>query len=349
MDKSQMSKAAVLMVCIVAVSILCWELYLRKKGNQIFYDDGPALWADKRDHVYDKATTVFIGSSRIKYDLDIDTWRRLTGENAAQLAMQGTSPRPILDDLANDNNFNGRLIIDVTEILFFGASPGRQAEVDHSLSFYKKNHTPSQKASFLLNKELESHFVFLDKESFSAAALLDEVGIPNRPGVFKMPIFPRDFDGNTFDRQSYMTSRFVADTNLQNRVKGIWKMMGAKREAPPRGDTLLRIFASVKNATDKIKARGGTVLFVRTPSSGPFLAGETQGFPRTDYWDALLAYTRCPGIHFMDYPAIAHFQCPEFSHLSRPDAVIYTKNLVNILATKNGWKFPNEIQPAIIN
>ncbi len=56
--------------------MLSWEIHLRNQGNKISYDDNEALWSDKRAMVYqaiDKAT-VFAGSSRIKYDLDIPTW-----------------------------------------------------------------------------------------------------------------------------------------------------------------------------------------------------------------------------------------------------------------------------------
>ncbi|MBK8496241.1 MAG: hypothetical protein IPL50_15430 [Chitinophagaceae bacterium] len=54
--------------------------------------------------------------------------------------------------------------------------------------------------------------------------------------------------------------------------------------------------------------------------------------------------TNSPGIHFADYPAIANFQCPEFSHLSQPDAVIFTKHFIKILTAEKGWKFSKTIQ-----
>jgi len=63
------------MVVLVIVFVVSWEGYLRSKGHAITYDEGKELWADKRARVYESPdkTTVFIGSSRIKYDLDIDT------------------------------------------------------------------------------------------------------------------------------------------------------------------------------------------------------------------------------------------------------------------------------------
>jgi hypothetical protein len=70
--------------------------------------------------------------------------------------------------------------------------------------------------------------------------------------------------------------------------------------------------------------------------------GEQQGFPREKYWDKILKVTGCDGIHFTDYDVIAHFQCPEFSHLKPSDAVIFTKNLVQIMEKDKGWKFPNK-------
>ncbi len=120
METKNLAKAGILTLILVVCSVAAWEIYLCSKGIPISYDNGKELWADKRAMVYepsDKAT-VFIGSSRNKYDLDIETWKSLTGDQPIQLAMEGTSPLPVLDDLANDKNFKGKLLIDVTEILF---------------------------------------------------------------------------------------------------------------------------------------------------------------------------------------------------------------------------------------
>src|SRR6202008_2036966 len=92
-------------------------------------------------------TTVFIGSSRIKYDLDIDTWKKETGRNAIQLAMEGNSPVPILEDLAADPKFAGKVVCDAMEFVFFASdnSPVRH-EQKQNIDFYH-NRTPAQRAS----------------------------------------------------------------------------------------------------------------------------------------------------------------------------------------------------------
>ncbi|MEP7164116.1 MAG: hypothetical protein ABI741_05440 [Ferruginibacter sp.] len=331
---------------MVATSVITWEFYVRNKGFDASFDDDPSLWSDKRKMVYeppDKAT-VFIGSSRIKFDLDINTWENITGDHAIQLACVGSTPVPFLESLANDKNFKGKLVVDVTEVLFFSTSPNNRETPDRNIKFYNEE-TPAQKVSFQLDHLLESKLVFLDKDRLSLNAQLSNLHIPNRAGVFEFPIFPPDFGRVKFSRQEYMTERFVADSNQQNQVRGIWDFFRKNTKDPPAaGGKLDSIFANVKNCVDKIKARGGQVLFVRTPSSGPFLMGEKMGFPREKYWDRLLAITNCPGIHFADYPAIANFVCPEFSHLSQPDAIVFTKNFIKILSEEKGWKFPQNIQ-----
>jgi hypothetical protein len=347
MTASPLVKAGILTLILVTTSLVSWELYVRHKGFDLSYDDGPSLWSDKRAMVYEPAdkATVFIGSSRIKYDIDIDTWKDLTGEDAIQLACVGSTPLPQLNDLANDSNFKGKLIVDVTEILFFSTAPPYAATPNENIKYYQ-HFSPAQRASVVLDRAFESQLAFLDKDGLSLNAELKNLQIPNRPGVFEFPIFPPDFERVKFNRQSYMTDGFVADSNHVNQVRGIWYWLHTISKDPPMSgaplDSLLNV---VKTDVDKIEARGGTVLFTRTPSSGPFLMGETMGYPRANYWDKILAVTHCPGVFFADYPAIAHFECPEFSHLKQSDAVIYTKNLIKILSEEKGWKFPKPIQP----
>jgi hypothetical protein len=331
-------KSALLALILVIAFFVSWELYLRHKGAVADYDDGPELWAHSRDMVYepsDKAT-VFIGSSRIKYDLDIATWEGLTHNHAIQLSMVASSPRHFLTDLANDPNFKGKLIVDVTEVLFF--SHRGNMYPDEFISYYKKR-TPAQKVSFLLDKPVESSFACLNEGNYAINSLLGKAHVPDRPGIYPFLDFPPGFALTQFDRQNKMTADFVADTNQRNQVKAIWGLLKNDPTPPMSGKDLDSVMLTVKNEVNKIKARGGDVIFTRTPSTGFFWMAEQHLFPRKAYWDRLLAETGCKGIYFGDYPTLAKLDCPEFSHLSQPSAVIYTTNLVNILEKEKGWSF----------
>ncbi len=107
MESPGLKKAGILSLIVVLVIIGCWEFYLRSIGVSNSFDDNEALWAHKRAQIYDKQerSTFFIGSSRIKFDIDLKTWEEVTGEKAVQLALVGTSPQLILKDLAEDKNF----------------------------------------------------------------------------------------------------------------------------------------------------------------------------------------------------------------------------------------------------
>ncbi|HMU09275.1 MAG TPA: hypothetical protein PKC54_04670 [Ferruginibacter sp.] len=347
MNSTSLVKAGILTVVLVSAAVISWELYVRSKGYDTSYDDDPALWSDKRKNVYEPAdkSTVFIGSSRIKFDLDIDTWESITGDQPVQLACVGSNPIPVLENLAADEKFKGRLVVDVTEGLFFSTSPDNARRPNEGIKYFKEQ-TPAQWTSFHINHLLESKFAFLNKEWLSLGAQLNTLDIPDRPGVYNFKGFPADFGRVKFNRQEYMTAKFVTDTVMQNKVKAIWSTFRKMSKDPPAsGSKLDSILNVVKVAVDKIKARGGQVLFVRTPSSGPFLMGENMGFPRDKYWERILSVTGCPGIHFADYPAIAHFVCPELSHLSQPDAIVFTKHFIKILREEKGWKFPKTVQP----
>jgi len=269
MLQANFKKAGLLALFISLVAIAFWEFYLRQQGNTINYDDNEALWANNRAMVYEPGdqATVFIGDSRMKYDLDIPTWETITGNHAIQLANLGSSPRAVLEDLANDTNFKGRLIINVTEGVFFSEFALYDPLTNKKIAYYK-GRTPTQRFSFQVNHVLESQFVFLDQSSFSINAMLDNLNIGRRTGVSGLPVFPIPFHGNNFDRQSYMAPEFLTDTHMQNQVKAIWTSGRNLKRPPLSGDKLNAIFNTVKANVDKIKGRGGEVLFVRTPSSG---------------------------------------------------------------------------------
>jgi hypothetical protein len=343
MKTTAYSKAAGLTLLLVLAFIVGWELYWRHENYVLSYNDDESLWASKRKLIYQSspARPVVIGSSRIKFDLDLSTWERITGQKPIQLSMVGTSPRPMLTDLGNDKDFKGTVLIDVTEGLFFtptGSFPEKEAI--NRVTAYPK-WSLSQQISFQINRVLEANFLFLDAERLALNPLLNLLPIPARPGAWGGPKFPPEFAVIDIDRQTKMTDAFVADTAIQNKVKAVWLDIGA--HSPKQaiaGPPLLEILNSTKQSVDQIRARGGQVVFIRTPSDGPFLQIEKQMFPRELYWDRLLAHTQTPGIFFEDYPALTSFQCPEWSHLTPKDAVRFTEDLIPIIEKKMSWSIP---------
>ena len=334
-------KSVILTVNLVIIFVVAYELYLRNKGMVLDYDDNPELWADKRASVYapKEQASVFIGSSRLKYDLDIAAWQQATGTEAIQLAMVGSSPIHILHDLGNDPRFKGNLIVDVTEFSFFSLAPRVNISPDEAIAYFHKQ-TPAQKAGFVINHFLESGLVFLNKDFFSINALLEHIPLKNREGIPPPFTFPYGFDLTQFNRQSGFSDEFITDTVKKNAVKSNWAISRKRSMAHPvTGRVLDSILLTIKHDVDQIRQRGGEVTFVRPPSSGPFILAEHKSFPREKYWDRLLSLTNSKGVYFEDYPPISHFVCPEDSHLQPRDARIYTTYLVSTLKNNIGMKF----------
>ena len=97
-------------------------------------------------------------------------------------------------------------------------------------------------------------------------------------------------------------------------------------------------FANTVKAVEKLRARGGKIVFVRFPLTGGLKELEDKATPRAGIWDRVLRETGVPGIYFEDYPELASFDCPEWSHLSAPDSVEFTKRLVPHLRTALGMR-----------
>ncbi|GAA4364445.1 hypothetical protein GCM10023185_34000 [Hymenobacter saemangeumensis] len=341
MPTSPHPKAGLLALLLLIGFCVGWEVWLRGQGFRLSYNDDEALWAHHHEKVYQAgpANPVLLGSSRIKFGLDLSTWQAATEAAPTQLAMVGTSPRPVLADLARDARFKGTVLVDVTEPIFFTAPGGySEQQAVKSVAYYPK-WSIAQRCGFALNRQLETRLLLLDEELFSLRGFLERVPLPNRPKVFAVPAFPMKFTTNDFNRQTFITPEFEADTAMQNQQRAIWMHLFTKAPKSPMSDSLLTaIFRETAADVARIRSRGGQVVFVRMPSDGPLWAMEQKAFPRAAYWERLLRETGAPGIHFQDYPALARYHCPEWSHLTPADARSFTANLVRIAAPKTGWR-----------
>jgi hypothetical protein len=74
----------------------------------------------------------------------------------------------------------------------------------------------------------------------------------------------------------------------------------------------------------RIRARGGDVIFIRPPSAPQLRINEDPELPKAIGWNALLAGTKAKGIHADDLPQAQNLVIPEWSHLSRKCATVFT-------------------------
>ncbi len=328
------TRATVLAAVLVVGFFTGWELYVRNALSYgVSYNDSNDLWAQWRDylrHTEDDPPTL-IGASRSRFDIDLDVWQEATGgPRPVQLSINGASALPVFQDLADDPTFNGDLIISVTEGLFFeeqGPANGRAFEVVN----YSRRWSPSAQASHRLAMGAESVFAFLQKEDLALPALINNnIHLPNREGARLMPRLPGYLCKIEADRREIMWHRLENDPEYQQVVQNTWVGLGKFAQAI-EGDAYEEMLERIVRMVDAVRSRGGNVVFLRLPSSGPYLEGEKALWPREKYWDRLLEETNAPGIHFEDYEQLSEFTCPEWSHLTGSDATEFTKRLMPLL------------------
>jgi hypothetical protein len=319
-------KMGVVVFFAVALLTGAWEWNARTnfglRAGDI--DDSPQAWAELRKQAAN-AHVAIVGDSRILFDTDQRRFQALTGERPLQLSVVGTPARVLLTDLANDPKFHGLLIVGMAEVSYF--RPQGLGYGGGYIHAYDKNTKPSQVSGLALDRWLQGKLAFLDGVyRFSKLAIRfdhgwrQDVDSPYED-VWKIS---ETYSG----RQYFMWDRIQTDPYLQYQARHAWGYFDGK-PIPPNIRRLVDI--RTREAVQRIRARGGEVVFIRPPSAPPLRANEDKRIPRAQGWDELLRVANAVGIHADDLPQAQRLLIPEWSHLSRKCATVFTDAYVRRL------------------
>lgn len=334
LPKAHLVAMAWLVFVLVTAAVVAWELRMRSLGLEAGdLDDSKAHWAVERRKIAagDYDDVVIIGSSRILFDTDLDVWEELTGRRPIQLALAGTNPRPMLVELADDPEFRGLLVVGVTPDIFFGdwlGIPEFAGVVD-----YWKEQSPSDRFGHEVGLFLSRRLAFLDS-AYSLTMLIDRVDLKNRGEIRRPYLDVWKLWATTDDRQTFLWHRIETDERLREHARLVWGPFDGK---PMDEEAIARACSQAAEAVKKIRARGGEVVFIRSPSAGLYYEHEQHAAPRAKTWDRLLKETGARGIHFEDYAAMRDLEVPEWSHLSRDSAARFTRAYVEVLMKEVPW------------
>jgi hypothetical protein len=287
-------------------------------------DDSPQAWAEAR-RAADHAQVAIVGDSRILFDTDQARFQALTGVRPVQVSHVGTNSRTLLEHFANDPKFHGLLIVGMADVLYFGRPGiGLAATAIHN---YDKNAKPSQLTGLWIDRLLQNYVAFMDSDH-RLSMMLPRLDHGWRKGadspyddVWKISeVFP--------GRQYFMWDRIESDPYLRGHARYAWH--GFK--GPPIPQRLAdKVIARSAEAVRRIRARGGDVIFIRPPSAPQLRVNEQQRLPKKLGWDRLLVGANAKGIHADDLPQAQHLLLPEWSHLSRKCAMVFTDAYVRRL------------------
>jgi hypothetical protein len=316
---------------LFALLLTGWEAYWRSYGVEPSIVNDSGLWAIQRRRIDagEGAATVIVGSSRPLFDIQLPVWERLAGRRPIQLALEGTSPLRFAEDLAADPHFTGRLIIGIDPQVFFRGPGGLHADV----LAYTRKESPSQRIGQWLSMHVVEPYLAFDDPDFALETVLARQSWPPRPGRLWLPAARRLADHEA-DRNTHLWSKVADDPQYRALARSIWhQRMQPGADPPPeeRRKTIQEQIDRTAKAVAKLRARGVQVLFLRAPSDGEYIEYERRVFPRAATWDALLAASGAPGIHFEDYPELQGYDLPEWSHMTRAEAERYTVALYGVI------------------
>jgi hypothetical protein len=186
---------------------------------------------------------------------------------------------------------------------------------------------------------LEEHVAFLKPEELTLDGLLKRLPIPNRPYALISPRLPPYFGTLDRERRARMIEKCARPgSELARMTQQIWLPLFTPQPPPSyipqeefaksMGQAIEQRFHDVAAAVQKLRSRGGKIVFVRLPNSGGLKALEDRQTPRAAVWDRVIKDTAAPGIYYEDSPDLAGFSCPEWSHLSAGDSVEFSKRLI---------------------
>ena len=326
----------VTVVLIILTATAAWEIYVRSVGYAPTLNDTEDLWVQARRRVQPESI-VIVGDSRSLFDLDLDELQKGLGKRPVQLSLAGSCAYPILADLADDERFHGTVICSIVPGMFFAPGGPLVETSEKALRRYREQ-TLAQRASHHLAMFLEENVAFLNQEDLTLDQLLKKLAIPNRPNAQVPPTLPPYFQTVDRERRARMTEQCAQPGELQSRIQQIWLPLFTPPPPPgyvPKevfmaniGKAIEARFNNTAAAVNKLRARGGKIVFVRFPNSGELKALEDRLSPRAKTWEPLLQSTGVPGIYFEDHPELSGFNCPEWSHLSAGDSVEFSKRLV---------------------
>jgi hypothetical protein len=315
------------------LALASWELAMRGYGlSAEDLGDGKDFWAVERRKVDNGPADpiVIIGDSRILFDTDLETWRTITGYRPVQLALPGQTARPILHDLAVDEHFRGLLVIGTAEMSYFADDAGSVPVVLQHV----RAESPSQRVGHQLYLLLAHYLAFLDSD-YTMFSVLEDRDWHERQGVAGPYREVWKISESSANRQTYLWSRIERDPYLREHARRVWlhEFSGPR---PSRAE-VDRVIESTRADIERIRSRGGEVVWVRPPSTGPLLEEERARFPRAEVWDRLTRDTGSFGLYFEDYPAMRRLTLPDWSHLCKSSALVFTDAYVRVLVSRVGW------------
>ena len=136
-----LGRSALLAILVTVVLMVAWEAWVRSEGVEPAYRNSDSQWVEQRRRINKGAGDgwVFTGSSRVLFNMQLSVWERLDTRRPCTTGAGRNRPVAVLEGLADDDDFTGKLIVGVAP----GFSFPVMSTADQPLTAIRKSHPPS--------------------------------------------------------------------------------------------------------------------------------------------------------------------------------------------------------------
>ena len=320
--RNQWLQAWLLAAGLVIMIIATWEGALRYAGFSPEYADNRGLWLSARHQLSrpDPSVIAVLGASRVQRAVDVDVLSERLQRPVVQLAVEGSSGLPVLENLAADPRFRGSVVISIAPAFSFNR---RLSKLDAGNQAAWVRDYLQQSQSRRMEQELR-----LSIQGLFAFRSADAVVSRMIPALLDSGKFPGP-DYKTTQRSRFVSidqSRYAEEVSQDSIVE----MYRENTEAYEQQGfaELLRYFSML---VEVLSAKGSRVYILRLPSEGAVLDFERQHFPKDRFWGQMQRYLNAQFIHFEDYPELEGFLSTDGSHIAAEKAGEFTERLALVL------------------
>ena len=335
---------ALLIAILVAVCLL-WgiEWRLREAGLKPNVRDSVELWAAQRERASQlgKKALILVGGSRLQLAIDLDTLRNETGLEPVQLAIDGSSNLPVLEDLANDPSVTGTILVSThARLLYPMPQPDRADE-------WVKSYNESYRGLYSPVIETRLKALVMEYSALYSSAIPKNL-LPsiltgrsriNTQYLTTQKSRERDADYQLVKMPDFYIGRVIRHLGplkrrLEMRTWGEFNqavLSAVDNFQTSDNSEYLGRMAYVYKLTKQIEKRGVKIGFLRMPEDKLVWAIDEKRWPKEKFWDLFASNSTAPTFHFEDFARLAEFDLPDGSHLDKRDKQQFTKSLADIL------------------
>lgn len=317
-------------LAVACASLVGLEVFWQSSGYRASVADDDDLWAYERSRVYRGGTETLVvtGFSRIRTNFATRTFRdHYPDYDVVQLAVNGKHPIAALRDLALDEDFTGVVLCSVLEISFLPwVADAQRAQVDH---FHRTQ--PIVRLERALLARLEERWAILN-ERLRLIPMAESLATEGQLPKFGRSAILAD---RSVERALSLEDRAKMQRQILRNERRIYRVM-----TPPKPKNWLRLVSRVEPLVERIRARGGEVVFLRVPVAPALYAVDDHFFPKEKYWDRMTEATTAVVLHFEDMPGMADLDFPDLSHLNYSEAPRFTLALADELVRRGVLRAP---------